>query len=210
MGYLIIIISALAFFTLLGSILGFLVLKRRYYKTEFRRKKTKKDTLLANELKLYEYLLLLPSQQTYSLHDIAKELEIDQKEICETLELWTNSGDLDKVGYYTASTESFTRVFSSRKPVSTNRCYYCETEIPLTEINCPHCAFEIPVCALCNFPIQYREPASLCPYCATIFHQEHLLEHLLSTEACPKCSQKMNIKQVKLASKPKASKVSDE
>ena len=49
------------------------------------------------------------------------------------------------------------------------------------------------LCAICKLPIRKGQEISICPYCESIFHKEHLSDWLELADDCPVCNTKLKV-----------------
>ena len=58
-----------------------------------------------------------------------------------------------------------------------------------TEISDDECTGEF--CSICKLLIRKDQEISICPYCESIFHKEHLSDWLELADDCPVCNRKL-------------------
>ena len=47
------------------------------------------------------------------------------------------------------------------------------------------------LCLICKLPIRKGQAFSICPYCESVFHKEHLSDWLVIADDCPVCNAKL-------------------
>ncbi|MBD3192895.1 MAG: hypothetical protein GF308_19805 [Candidatus Heimdallarchaeota archaeon] len=181
---------------------GFIIVQRRINKIQMKKVQQEQQQEKQAKLLLYRYLISLKNNQKQTLDQICQHSNLAREEIIKMLELWRDSGDLEKIGFYDEQEEYFVRKINQHYSEKQANCYYCQETFNSEETRCPHCGFEVLRCPACNLPIQPNELIGLCPYCETFFHFSHLLDYLEMNDHCPHCSHLLQSHEIKLLTKP--------
>ncbi|MHA1685786.1 MAG: RING finger domain-containing protein, partial [Candidatus Heimdallarchaeaceae archaeon] len=74
-------------------------------------------------------------------------------------------------------------------------CTNCKQPIESDWKFCKHCRAEILKCEICFVPFDLKDEVLYCPFCRTLFHKEHIMNWLSSTDFCPHCKHKITLEE---------------
>jgi rubrerythrin len=121
------------------------------------------------------------------LKSLAKELDTTTHNIHKMLiELITNHGLQGRI-------DTSRDVFIPQSGIPAGKdltCPFCNAPITATSETCPSCNAQFTKCGVCNLVIG-NEASSICPFCKSPSHTDHLLEWLKIKGTCPVCKHKL-------------------
>jgi predicted RNA-binding Zn-ribbon protein involved in translation (DUF1610 family) len=121
--------------------------------------------------------------------DILSAIGTSLEVIIKVLDLMTKNREvLGKLDYTT-------QVFAYEPPGALFLCPNCGVEVKKDATFCSKCLNDIFKCAIC---FRFIKPSELvrCPKCNTTAHEQHFLEWVKKTGACPVCQNKLYEQEV--------------
>ncbi|MBD3191020.1 MAG: hypothetical protein GF308_10270 [Candidatus Heimdallarchaeota archaeon] len=184
---------------------GILMAIRKVPEIQQQRQLAREEEIKRNERALFDFLAAVPIGYETDSQQLAEILSIPQSEVVQLLNLWFNSGDIEKIGSYNPLEDRFRKTVITDYREKNITCFYCHEEISGEEIICPHCNFEIIRCPVCNLPLSHDDAIGACVFCNTPAHLEHLKQHAVLRNHCPSCHRRITPKNVKIITRPTVS-----
>ncbi|HUX99688.1 MAG TPA: zinc-ribbon domain-containing protein [Candidatus Deferrimicrobium sp.] len=121
--------------------------------------------------------------------DILTRIGTSIEVIIKILELMTKNREL------TGKLDFAGQVFAYEPPGALYLCPHCGIELKKDANFCPNCLKEVFKCAIC---FRFIKPDELvrCPKCSIPAHEQHFLEWVKKTGACPSCQNKLYEQEV--------------
>ncbi|MHA1426001.1 MAG: zinc ribbon domain-containing protein [Candidatus Helarchaeota archaeon] len=119
------------------------------------------------------------------LRSIGTSLEV----IIKILEIQTKNREIPGKIDFT------TQVFAYEPPGALFTCPHCGKELDKNATFCTHCNEDVFKCAIC-FRFIKNDELVRCPKCGSPAHEQHFLEWLKKTGACPVCQNKLYEQEV--------------
>jgi hypothetical protein len=121
--------------------------------------------------------------------DILTRIGTSIEVVIKILELMTKNREL------TGKIDFTTQVFAYEPPGALFLCPHCGVELKKDATFCPQCLNDVFKCAIC---FRFIKPEELvrCPKCSIPAHEQHFLEWVKKTGACPVCQNRLYEQEV--------------